>query len=190
VRIGAAFLSFALAACSGTDPGPRSPGSARTRQGLDELAQWLHDSLTSGDPARISAVLLSDAEIDAGYDAPTRLVLSEQLRSERRHVGATAEQWGHFSGSTYRGFCARGAAVLEEGERGAIRPTEVVDELLVVGHHSGRDWAGWLREVVSTSEGFRLMKLPADVPRSGHPELDLWSCEVARRPGDRLPGRP
>jgi len=183
-------ILFAFFACSGTDRATRTPGSARTRQGLDELAEWLHDVLVTGDPGRISTLLMSDAEIDLAFDAPTRLVLSEQLRGERRHVGSVATAWGRFEGSRYQGFCVRGAAVLEPGERGVLAQTEVVDDLLVVGHHAGSDWAGWLKELIRTSEGFRMTKLPSDTPRAGHPELDLWSCEVARKPGDRLPGRP
>jgi hypothetical protein len=184
-RIGGTLSSLALAlsACGGAEP-PVRTATIRSVAGLDEIARHFHDSLTSGDPARVSSVLLSDADVDAQWDAATRPVLSEQIRSERRHLDATRAAWSRFEGSAYRGFCARGAAKLEPGQRGLVSPAEAIDELLVVGRHAGGDWAGWLREIISTSGGFRLAKLPADQPRIGHPELDLWSCEVGRRPGD------
>lgn len=185
-----AVCAGAWLGCSGEDPIVRTPGSARTREGLDALAAWLHDELVSKDPSRVSALLLSDEEIDAGFDSDSRLVLSEQLRSERRHVAAAVAAWGRFAGSRYTGFCARGAAALGAGERGLSAPTEAIERILVVGTYSGSEWAGWVRELVRTSEGFRLMKLPDDSPREGHPELDMWSCEVARRPGEGRPGRP
>ena len=126
-------------------------------------------------------MLLSHDDVDDLYDPSTRLVIREQLRAERRHVAQASAAWGRFSGSRYMGFCARGAGVLHAGNRGLIKRTEAVDELLIVGRYAGSEWAGWIRAIVNTSRGFRLEKLPSDEPRAGHPELDLWACEVAQR---------
>lgn len=172
-----------LCACGAGEPEIRT-GTIRSVSGLDQIARSFHDALTSGDPAKVGAQLLSDAEIDEQWDGASRLVLSEQMRSERRHLEATRVAWGRFVGSSYRGFCARGAARLLPGQRGLEKAAEAIDELLVVGRHAGADWACWLREIISTSSGFRMTKLPTDSPRPGHPELDLWACEVGRRPGD------
>lgn len=96
--------------------------------------------------------------------------------------------WRRWTGSALEGWCARGVRVLVPGgPEGMTAPTLAVDRVLVVGARDGLRWAAWLEGLVLAQGGWRFAPwVPhaqsIEAPRRGHPDVDLWDCDLARRP--------
>ncbi len=101
--------------------------------------------------------------------------------------------WRRWGGSTVAGWCARGVRVAErDGAEGFTTRTVVIDRLLVVGVRDGATWAAWTEGLVLEQGGWRLAPwvphaASVEAPRRAHPDVDLWDCDLARRPATSAP---
>jgi hypothetical protein len=93
-----------------------------------------------------------------------------------------------FADAPVLGFCARGARIVEpNGPEGLRTRGLVVDRLLIVGGESDGYWGAWVEGLLLTNEGWRLLPtVPYDrqveTPRRDHSDVQLWECDLARRP--------
>lgn len=196
-----AALAVGCAAAAGPSTGlrPIDPPAAVRAEAL--ATTWLDrglpavvDALSERGREGYRALRLSDAQVDDWMSA------AAIARGRSTFVGMVPGQhdrrwfaWRRWRGSAVLGWCARGARVAEvNGPDGFLRRTLVVDRVLVVGGREGHRWGAWLEGLVLARDGWRFAPwVPhaqsVEGPRRSHPDVDLWDCDLARRPATSAP---
>jgi hypothetical protein len=79
------------------------------------------------------------------------------------------------------GWCARevGAGVTDLPGLGAAVPA--IGELVLAGRDAAGEWAGIVRDLVQTADGYRLVRWTVDAPRRDHYALEQWHCDFGTR---------
>jgi hypothetical protein len=157
------------------------PVSARER--LPEIARELFGALTSGDPARVGGLLAPDGSLGSLFEPGFVEVVLAQRHADSQGHERIATEWLAFSGGRFAGFCARRVGRGVADLPGLSSDVEAIGELVLAGRDAAGEWAGVVRDLVSTPAGFRLVRWTVDPPRRHHWELEHWSCDF----GDRQP---
>lgn len=164
---------------------PVTFATARLDEGLPSLMRALSEHGREG----YRALRLSEAQTQGWLSAEA------VTRGRNTFVGMVPGlndrrwfAWRRWRGSVLLGWCGRGVRVREaQGPEGFLRSTIVVDRVLVVAGLGDHRWGAWLEGLVLARDGWRFAPwIPhaqaVEAPRRSHPDVDLWDCDVARRP--------
>lgn len=94
------------------------------------------------------------------------------------------------------GWCARGISVHEpDGAQGFAQRALTVERLLLVVDGARGRWGMWVEGVMLDGETWRWLPwVPwadaLETPRSSHTDIEMWSCELERRPPASESGSP
>ncbi|MEZ4393428.1 MAG: hypothetical protein R3A48_20260 [Polyangiales bacterium] len=92
------------------------------------------------------------------------------------------------AGDRVVGWCARGLSVHEANDAlGFAQRALTVDRLLVVVEGARGRWGLWVEGLVLDGAAWRWLPwVPwsdaVETPRSAHTDIEMWSCELERRP--------
>jgi hypothetical protein len=171
------FLGCGCGAPSTQQPSVR-PGTAGR---LDPVARALFDALTSGEPARIETLRARDAQLGELFDPGFLDVVLSQRHAESRGHERIASEWRPYAGGRMQGWCARGVGPGVTALPGLGASVPAIGELVLAGRDAAGEWAGVVRDLVQTPDGYRLVRWTIDAPRRDHYALEQWSCDFGTR---------
>lgn len=169
-------LCLTLAACGG-EQGPGPAGPPGSGAGLDGAARALFDTLVSGDPARIRTLQAPDGAIGELFEPGFVDVVLSQRHVESRGHERIASDWRPYREGRFQGYCARRVGRGVADLPGLSTTVEAIGELVLAGRDAAGEWAGVVRDLVRTPDGYRLVRWTVDPPRRDHYALEQWACD-------------
>lgn len=141
------------------------------------------------DALRRRRIRLDDAAVlnDAGRRRAERSIAGLRPREGERRWSVMRR----LAGDRVVGWCARGISLHEADDAlGLAQRALTVDRLLVVVDGARGRWGLWVEGVVLDGATWRWLPwVPwsdaLETPRSAHTDIEMWSCELERRPPPR-----
>ncbi|MBI2896981.1 MAG: hypothetical protein HYY06_25715 [Deltaproteobacteria bacterium] len=174
------LLAVLVLGCGASERAPVRAPSVSDR--LDALARDLFRRLTSGDLEMVNGLRAGEAVVRDLFDPGFSEVVLDQRRMDSDGPARIIRDWRPFVGARYAGFCARRVGAGAADLPGLVDGALAIGELTIAGRDAAGEWAGLVRDLVLTPDGYRLVRWSVESPRREHFDLESWTCDFSRRP--------